>query len=74
MSKSGVEKSVQLLWIGGSCFWGLMILLLWWRGFEARSFAQASLCTAWLGTVSGISVLWCVAGAAFVRREKTRTT
>jgi hypothetical protein len=73
MSKTGADKTIQLLWIVGSCFWCLMILLLWWRVFEARNFAQASLSTGWLGMVSATTVLWCVGGAAFLRHKKKRT-
>jgi hypothetical protein len=75
MSKTGVEKSVKLLWFVGNCFWCPMVLVLWWHGYEAQTFAQASRNITWLGMVSGMGACWSVAGAAWLAKlRKTRKT
>jgi hypothetical protein len=68
MPKTGVEKSVKLLWVVGNCLWCSMVPLLWWHGYEAQTFAQASLNSTRLGLVSGIGLLWSLAGAAWLAR------
>jgi hypothetical protein len=75
MSKTGIEKSVKLLWVVGICLWCPMAALLWWHGYEALTFAQASLNLTRLGLVSGIGALWSVAGAIWLAKHRnTRTT
>jgi len=66
MSKTGIEKLVKVLWVVGSCLWCSMAPLLWWQGYEAQTFAQASLDSTRLGMVSGIGALWSVAGAVWL--------
>ena len=44
MSKmTGTEKSVMLVWFIGTCVWFPILLVLWWHGHQALTFAQASL-------------------------------
>jgi hypothetical protein len=75
MSKTGIERSVKLLWVVGTCVWCPMVALLWWHGYEAQTFAHASLNSTRLGLVSGIRVLWSLAGAVWLAKlRKTRTT
>ena len=75
MSKTGIEKSVKLLWVVGIGVWGSMVALLWWHLYEAQTFAQASLNSTRLGLVSAIGIFWSLAGAAWLAKlKKTRTT
>ena len=75
MSKTGIEKSVKLLWVVGIGVWGSMVALLWWHLYEAQTFAQASLSIAQLGTVSGIGAIWSIVGAVWLSKSrKTRGT
>jgi hypothetical protein len=75
MSKTPTERSVQLLWIAGNCFWCAMVPLLWWHAYDAHTAAQASLNTARLGMVSGVGALWSVVGAVWLKklREPQKT-
>jgi hypothetical protein len=73
MSKTGMEKSVRLLWIVGNCLWCAIVPLLWWHAYEAQTFARASLNITRLGMVSGIGACWAVAGAVWLAKyRKTR--
>lgn len=72
MSKT--EKSVKLLWIVGNCLLCFMIPLLRWHAYEAQTFAQASLNISRFGMISGIGVMWSVAGAAWLAKHRTRKT
>jgi hypothetical protein len=73
MSKIGIEKSVMLLWFMGTCVWCPMVLVLWLQGYETQTFAQASLNSTRLLFVSGIGVLWSLAGAVWLAKlRKTR--
>jgi hypothetical protein len=75
MSNVGTEASLKVLWMAGTCVWCPMILVLWWHGYEAQTFAQASLNFTRLGVVSCIGVFWSVAGAAWLAKlRKTRKT
>jgi Na+/melibiose symporter-like transporter len=75
MSKNGIEKSAKLLWVLGNCVWCPMVLILWWHGYQAQTFAQASLSIAQLGTVSGIGAIWSIVGAVWLSKSrKTRGT
>ena len=75
MSKNGIEKSAKLLWVLGNCVWCPMVLILWWHGYQAQTFAQASLNSTRLGLVSAIGIFWSLAGAAWLAKlKKTRTT
>jgi hypothetical protein len=74
-SKIGIEVLFKLLWVAGSCLWCSMVLFLWWHGYEAQTAAQASLNITRLGMISGIGILWSVAGAAWLaKHRKTRKT
>jgi hypothetical protein len=68
MSKTGIEKSVMLVWFMGTCVWCPILLVLWWHGHEAQTFAQASLNSTRLLCVSGIGVLWSLAGAVWLAK------
>jgi hypothetical protein len=71
--KTGIEKSVILLWFIGTCV--SMVLVLWWHGHETQTFAQASLNSTRLLFVSGTGVLWSLAGAVWLAKlRKTRET
>jgi membrane protein DedA with SNARE-associated domain len=75
MSKTGIEKSVRALWVVGIGVWCPTVALLGWHLGEAQTFAQASLNSTRLELVSGIGVLWSLAGAAWLAKlRKTRTT
>ena len=41
MSKTGVEKSVKILWVVGNCLWCSIDLILSWHGYDAQTFAGA---------------------------------
>jgi hypothetical protein len=43
MPMTGIEKTVILLYFMGTFVWCRMVLVLWWHGHEAQTFAQASL-------------------------------
>ena len=68
MSKTGMEKSVKILWVVGNCLWCSMVPLLWWHTYEAQTAAQASLNSTRLLFVSGIGGLWSLAGAAWLAK------
>ena len=71
----GIEKAVILLYFKGTCVWCPMVLVLWWHGHETQTVAQASLNSARLLCVSGIGVLWSIAGAVWLAKlRKMRTT
>ena len=72
MSKTGIEKSVRLLWVVGNCLCCFILPLLWWQGYEAQTAAHASLNITRLGIVSSIGILWAVAGAAWLANRKKR--
>lgn len=75
MSETGIENLVKLLWAVGNCIWCPMVLVLWWRGYKAQTFAQASLNMTWLGMVAGIGACWAVAGGVWLAKlRKTRNT
>ena len=71
ISKTGMEESVKLLWLAGNCFWCAMIPLLWWRGYEAQTAAQASLATTRLEMVAGFGGIWAVTGAVWLAKHRT---
>ena len=68
MSKTGIEKSVKLFLVAGYCIWVPVIAVLWWHGYEAQTAAQASLNMTRLEMVSGIGVIWSVAGVAWLAK------
>ena len=68
MSKTGIEKSVKILWVVGNCLWCSMVPLLWWHAYEAQTAAQASLNSTRLLFVSGTGGLWSLAGAAWLAK------
>jgi len=70
MPKTGIEKSLRLLWVVGNCLWCSMIPLMWWHAYEAQTAAKASLSIAWLGTVAGIGAVWSVAGAVWLAKRR----
>lgn len=48
MSKTGVEKSVKILWVVGNCLWCSIDLILSWHGYDAQTFAGALTHPRWL--------------------------
>jgi len=48
VSKIGVEKSVKILWVVGNCLWCSIVLILWWHGYDAQTFAGALAHPHWL--------------------------
>jgi hypothetical protein len=66
--KTGIEKLVKILWVVGNCVWCPMVLVLWWHGHESQTFARASFNATRLEMVSGIGVLWLVAGAVWLAK------
>jgi hypothetical protein len=71
--ETGIQKSIMFLWFIGICVWCPMSLFLWWHGHEAQTFAQASLNSTRLLTVSSTGVLWSLAGAVWLARlRKTK--
>ncbi len=75
MSQTGIEQPVKWLWITGIVVWCSMVALLWWHGYEAQTFAQASLNSTRLGLVSVAGVFWSLAGGFWLARlKKTRQT
>ena len=72
---TGIEKSVVLLYFIGTCIWCPMVLVLWWHGHEAQTFAQASLNSTRLLYLSGTGILWSLVGAVWLAKlRKTRKT
>jgi hypothetical protein len=75
MSKTGMEKTVIFFYFIGTCIWCPILLLLWWRGHEALTFAEASRNSTRLLCVSSTGVLWSIAGAVWLAKLKnTRAT
>ena len=70
MSKTGIERSLRLLWVVGNCLWCSMIPLMWWHAYEAQTSAQASLSIPWLGTAAGIGAVWSIAGAVWLAKRR----
>jgi hypothetical protein len=68
MPMAGIEKKVIILYFIGTCVWCPMMLVLWWYGREAQTFAQASLNSTRLACVSGFGVLWSIAGAVWLAK------
>jgi hypothetical protein len=68
MSKNAIERSVKLVWVAGNCVWCPLVLFLWWRGYEAQTFAEASLNITRLGMVAGIGACWSVAGRVWLAK------
>jgi len=48
MSKTGVEKPVKILWFVGNCLWCSIVLILWWHGYDAQTFAGTPTHPHWL--------------------------
>jgi hypothetical protein len=68
--KIGIEELVKILWVVGNCVWCPMVLFLWWYGHEAQTFARASYNATRLEMVSGIGLLWLVAGGVCLAKLK----
>ena len=66
--KTAMEKLAKILWAAGNCVWCPMVLLVWWHGHESQTLARASLKATQLEMVSGIGVLWLVAGAVWLAK------
>jgi hypothetical protein len=47
-----------------------MILFLWWHGYDAQTFAQASFNSTLLEMVAGIGAIWSVIGAVWLAKHK----
>jgi hypothetical protein len=46
--KTGLEKSVHLLWVAGNCLWFPIVFILWWHGYDVQNFAGAPVNPHWL--------------------------
>lgn len=84
MPKTGVEKSVKILWVVGNCLWCAIDLILWWHGYDAQTFAGALTHPHWLLSlftpgpaaqavplvlfVSGLGICWSLAGHAWLTK------
>jgi hypothetical protein len=64
MSKAAIEKSVRLIWVVGNCIWCSLVLVLWWRKYEAQTLM-----------VSGFGACWSYVGGAWLAKlRKTKET
>jgi hypothetical protein len=46
--KTGLERSVNLLWVVGNCLWCSIDLILFWHGHDAQTFAGSLTHPRWL--------------------------
>jgi hypothetical protein len=65
-----ISRYVKWLWTAGAIVGVGMILLLWWHGHNAQTFAQASFFSTRLGLVSALVFFWSIAGGILIKRLK----
>ena len=70
MTMTFTKRSVKWLWTAGTIVVFGMILLLWWHGYNAQTFAQASFFSTRLGLVSALGIFWSIGGGILIKRLK----
>ena len=63
-------KFVSRFWTVGAVVYFAALAFLWWRGYNAQTFAQASFFNKCMGWVAAFGLLWFAVSGRFKARGK----